>query len=200
MCLFPSFSNFANGKDDNGAGSGPGQVSNKRPSTAMSSDDPDDILAKSNGGIAFGNVGNVSVIGEQREDVKKFGFPISPMQTYSFSECRSLVKTVVCAVKTISWGIASCKVGNTCSTTSSESGTPGSNSYKQFSAKETEVYLRLIKWGLKAIDIYAINGPVITASGATALLGQRPINTQGVRSKEEKEVLEHFAGAVSLIY
>lgn len=103
------------------------------------------------------------------------------------------MKTVVCAVKTISWGIASCKVGP------NETTATTSNTYKQFSAKETEVYLRLIKWGLKAIDIYAINGPVLTPSGLTAIVGQRPINTQGVRSKEEKEVLEHFAGAVSII-
>lgn len=67
---------------------------------------------------------------------------------------------------------------------------------KQFNAKETEVYLRLMKWGLKAVDIYAINGPVTNVSGQTVFVPQRTINTQGVRSKEEKEVLEHFAGAV----
>lgn len=54
--------------------------------------------------------------------------------------------------------------------------------------------LRLLKWGVKAVDIYAINGP---APGQPNPVPQRPINTQGVRSKEEKEVLEHFAGSVT---
>ena len=30
--------------------------------------------------------------------------------TYSVTDCRSLVKTVVCGVKTITWGVSSCKV------------------------------------------------------------------------------------------
>lgn len=113
------------------------------------------------------------------------------MQTYSFSDCKNLVKTIVCAVKTISWGIASCKVG----TNEPAASTP--NTYKQFSAKETEVYLRLIKWGLRAIDIYAITGPVVPQNGSAFTAAQRPLYSQGVRSKDEKEVLEHFAGAVS---
>jgi transformation/transcription domain-associated protein len=94
-------------------------------------------------------------------------------------------------VKTISWGIASSKaaVGDQATTPTSPS------QYKQFSPKETEVYLRLMKWGLKAIDIYAVNGPPVNLNGVISQ--QRPIATQGVRSKEEKEVLEHFAGAVS---
>jgi hypothetical protein len=44
-----------------------------------------------------------------KEEGRRFGFPTAPMQNYLFHECRTLVKTVVCAVKTISWGIASCK-------------------------------------------------------------------------------------------
>jgi len=54
-----------------------------------------------------------------------------------------------------------------------------------------------MKWGLKAVDIYAINSPVTGVNGQTIFMPQRSINTQGVRSKEEKEVMEHFAGAVS---
>lgn len=30
-------------------------------------------------------------------------------QTFQVSDCRSLVKTLVCGVKTITWGITSCK-------------------------------------------------------------------------------------------
>ena len=49
--------------------------------------------------------------GDGKEENRKYGaFPLASLNNYSFSECRTLIKTVVCAIKTISWGIASCKV------------------------------------------------------------------------------------------
>lgn len=60
---------------------------------------------------------------------------------------------------------------------------------KHFQPHETLVFVRLVKWALKALDIYTLNaGPQIT--------GPQRINQQNVRSKEEKEVLEHFSGVV----
>lgn len=62
---------------------------------------------------------------------------------------------------------------------------------KYFQPHETLVFVRLVKWALKALDIYTLNvGPTPVA------LPQR-INQQNVRNKEEKEVLEHFSGVVS---
>ena len=40
------------------------------------------------------------------EKKNKFGFPSSQAQTYSVGDCRALVKTLVCGVKTITWGLA----------------------------------------------------------------------------------------------
>ena len=34
----------------------------------------------------------------------------SPTNTFSVPDCRSMVKTLVCGVKTITWGAGSCKV------------------------------------------------------------------------------------------
>lgn len=63
---------------------------------------------------------------------------------------------------------------------------------KQFQPHETLVFVRLVKWALKALDIYTLNvGPQPT--------GIQRLNQQTVRSKEEKEVLEHFSGVVSSI-
>ena len=59
---------------------------------------------------------------------------------------------------------------------------------KQFLPKETPVFIKLVRFALQALDIYTIN---ITPSGQTFV---RPPVTQSVRTKEEKEVLEHFAG------
>lgn len=41
---------------------------------------------------------------EEKEPTKcKFGFPTSQANAYTVSDCRGLVKTLVCGVKTITW-------------------------------------------------------------------------------------------------
>ncbi|XP_046480160.1 transformation/transcription domain-associated protein [Neodiprion pinetum] len=112
----------------------------------------------------------------------KFGFPPSQAMNYNVADYRSLVKTLVCGVKTITWGCANCKSGEV----------PQS---KQFQPKETLVFIRLVKWALQALDIYTIGPP---AAGAIAQPG-RPAQPQTVRTKEEKEVLEHFSGVFSMM-
>lgn len=53
------------------------------------------------------------------------------------------------------------------------------------------MFIRLLKWALKALDIYTLNvGP---QSGIPPR-----VNQQTVRTKEEKDVLEHFSGVVSI--
>uniref|UniRef100_T1JAK1 Transformation/transcription domain-associated protein n=1 Tax=Strigamia maritima TaxID=126957 RepID=T1JAK1_STRMM len=120
---------------------------------------------------------------ELKEDKNKFGFPTSQMNNYTVADCRSLVKTLVCGVKTITWGTGSCKVGGDASLAQT----------KHFQPKETLVFIRLVKYALQALDIYAINvGPVGQAQ-------QRIPAMQSVRTKEEKEVLEHFAGVFAMM-
>ena len=43
----------------------------------------------------------------------RFGVTPKQYDTYSVADCRGLVKTLVCGVKTITWGIGSCKAGGT---------------------------------------------------------------------------------------
>lgn len=45
---------------------------------------------------------------EQASKLSSIGFP--PPNNLNVAEYRNLVKTVVCGVKTITWGCASCKV------------------------------------------------------------------------------------------
>lgn len=116
----------------------------------------------------------------KEESKSKFGFPQT--STYNVADYRSLVKTLVCGVKTITWGVAACKAN-------SAQGVGA----KQIQPRETLVFIRLVKWALKALDIYTLNiGP---QPGINAR-----INQQNVRSKEEKEVLEHFSSVVSFSY
>ena len=62
---------------------------------------------------------------------------------------------------------------------------------KVFLPHETTVFVRLLKYGLVALDIYRIT---VLPNGVHIL---RNANCQTVKTKEEKEVLEHFAGVVS---
>ncbi|TSK14648.1 Transformation/transcription domain-associated protein [Bagarius yarrelli] len=104
-------------------------------------------------------------------------------QTFQVSDCRSLVKTLVCGVKTITWGITSCKA-------------PGESQFipnKQLQPKETQIYIKLVKYAMQALDIYQVQ---IANNGQTYI---RVANCQTVRMKEEKEVLEHFAGVFTMM-
>ncbi|KAI5103190.1 transformation/transcription domain-associated protein isoform X3, partial [Silurus meridionalis] len=104
-------------------------------------------------------------------------------QTFQVSDCRSLVKTLVCGVKTITWGITSCKA-------------PGEAQFipnKQLQPKETQIYIKLVKYAMQALDIYQVQ---IANNGQTYI---RVANCQTVRMKEEKEVLEHFAGVFTMM-
>lgn len=64
-----------------------------------------------------------------------------------------------------------------------------------FQPKETLIFIRLVKWALQALDVYTL--PLAPGMAAVPAGVQRPINVPNVRTKEEKEVLEHFAGVVS---
>ncbi|XP_024913092.1 transformation/transcription domain-associated protein [Cynoglossus semilaevis] len=104
-------------------------------------------------------------------------------QTFQVSDCRSLVKTLVCGVKTITWGISSCK-------------SPGEAQFipnKQLQPKETQIYIKLVKYAMQALDIYQVQ----VANNQQTYI--RVANCQTVRMKEEKEVLEHFAGVFTMM-
>ncbi|XP_048245320.1 transformation/transcription domain-associated protein-like isoform X4 [Haliotis rufescens] len=126
---------------------------------------------------------------KEKEDSNKtqnrFGVTPSQYNVYSVADCRSLVKTLVCGVKTITWGVLSCKAIGNADTSLLQN--------KQFQSKETLVYVRLVKYALEALDIYTVN---VTSTGQAFI---RPAVVQTVRTKEEKEVLEHFAGVFTMM-
>lgn len=97
-------------------------------------------------------------------------------QTFQVSDCRSLVKTLVCGVKTITWGITSCKAPGgvkkcmyykliiisqklACRFSlilfllySEAQFIPN----KQLQPKETQIYIKLVKYAMQALDIYQV--------------------------------------------
>ncbi|ERE76893.1 transformation/transcription domain-associated protein [Cricetulus griseus] len=86
-------------------------------------------------------------------------------------------------LETITWGITSCKA-------------PGEAQFipnKQLQPKETQIYIKLVKYAMQALDIYQVQ---IAGNGQTYI---RVANCQTVRMKEEKEVLEHFAGVFTMM-
>ncbi len=120
------------------------------------------------------------------------------------------MKTLVCGVKTITWGCTSVKSGQ-----DGGGAQVVGQQAKQFHAKETLVYIRLVKYAMEALDIYTLNatppgavagqagvvgaGALAVAGGAGAGHNRSPPLQQTVRTKEEKEVLEHFAGVFALL-
>lgn len=152
---------------------------NSQAQNQLNSDVKSEMDTKANPAEILENALNSSA--PQKEEAKsKFGFPQNT--NYNVADYRSLVKTLVCGVKTITWGVAACK-------TNSSQPVVGA---KQFQPHETLVFIRLVKWALKALDIYTLNvGP---QPGITVRLVQ-----QNVRSKEEKEVLEHFSSVFSMM-
>ncbi|KOB75140.1 Transformation/transcription domain-associated protein [Operophtera brumata] len=120
------------------------------------------------------------------DEKSKIGFPTTQMTNLNVADYRTLVKTLVCGVKTITWGCASCKT-----TTNAEgASTTAATGQKQFTARETLVFIRLVRWGLQSLDIYTLAAPRAPA---------QPPGQPHVRSKEEKEVLEHFSGVFSMM-
>ncbi|XP_064456550.1 transformation/transcription domain-associated protein-like isoform X2 [Ornithodoros turicata] len=107
--------------------------------------------------------------------------------SYTVSDCRSLVKTLVCGVKTITWGIGTCRVPG------------GSLEEKQFQPQETLVFIRLVKYALQALDIYTLQVPNAPAGGQAQQLPRNAAIQSAVRSKEEKEVLDHFGGVFTMM-
>lgn len=62
---------------------------------------------------------------------------------------------------------------------------------KLFQPYEVSIYIDLVHWAMEALDIYSIN---------TSPANQLKISGIIPRTKEEKEVLEHFSGIVSIKY
>ncbi|XP_013100353.2 transcription-associated protein 1 [Stomoxys calcitrans] len=98
-------------------------------------------------------------------------------------EYRSLVKTLVGGVKTITWGFVSSKSPSVDVTKQKQE--------KLFQPYEVSIYIDLVHWAMEALDIYSIN-----TSPANQL------KTSGIipRTKEEKEVLEHFSGIFLMMH
>ena len=139
---------------------------------------------------------------DEKEKMMKSAARI-PGPVFSITECRSLVKTLVCGVKTITWGCAACKVPLDSTSNAAPTG-------KNLQPKETVIFIRLVKWAMKALDIYALNVPnalggdsIVSITATTTFpagAAPRPVvPPQTIRSKEEKEVLEHFAGVFAMM-
>lgn len=103
------------------------------------------------------------------------------------SEYRSLIKTLVCGVKAVTWN---CPPPRTVNSNEHQGPT------KIFNPSEILIFIDLFHWALEALDIYTINVPAAGMGGAQAIPVQKQ-TLQMPRTKEEKEVLEHFSGVVS---
>ncbi|XP_041565949.1 transcription-associated protein 1 isoform X6 [Drosophila elegans] len=116
------------------------------------------------------------------EPAKSSGTGIQWVNSVNVAEFRSLVKTLVGGVKTITWGFFNSKFQI------SDTGLP--NHEKLFSPDILHSYIDLVHYAMEALDIYTIN------------VNPNQQRTSGLisRSKEEKEVLEHFSGIFLMMH
>lgn len=118
---------------------------------------------------------------KDKDQLPKLGAAPNVTQNYSVPDCKALVKTLVSGVKTIAWGCTNSK---------------HVDQDKVFQPKEVLIFIRFVKWAMQALDIYTISAagnqqPIVSArTTGNSIVG---------RSKEEKEVLEHFAGVFTLL-
>lgn len=98
---------------------------------------------------------------------------------------RNMVKFMIQAVKHVVQAIVQSK-----RTTSEESQVSLKPSESLSAAQEMEVFVRLLRYGIKCLDIF-----MIPTQGSTA----RSSSTGGVRTKDEKDSLECFAHTFSLL-
>ncbi|XP_065189437.1 transformation/transcription domain-associated protein-like [Sycon ciliatum] len=93
------------------------------------------------------------------------------------NDYRYIVKTLICGVKTLTWAL-----------------TTGTGAcVKSFGQRELELYKRLVKYGFRVLDIHML---LPLPNGTVSI---RPANVTQVRSKEEKELLEHFIGTFNML-
>ncbi|XP_050062544.1 transformation/transcription domain-associated protein-like [Aphis gossypii] len=122
-----------------------------------------------------------SPCGKKLKEKTKYVFSSSPTALFSLSECRTLVKVLICCIKTAAWGIAKDKTNKDDS---------GSTLKLPVKPQLVKIYLGLVKWSLQAMDVYMIN----------------PLNNQNIyanvlrpRSKEEKEAMDHLRSVFVLL-
>ncbi|KAF0288488.1 Transformation/transcription domain-associated protein [Amphibalanus amphitrite] len=174
------------GSAEGGAGSSATSPSADGDGSAAGTDTPTADAAAATAELSAAELmAELAAISERPPAPARIGLTTSPATTYSVVDCRNLVKTLICGVKTITWGCASCKVGG-------DAVSAQKPQSRQFSPAETLVFIRLVHWALLALDIYTLNGQPAAA-------GRQTLPPPG-RSREEKEVLEHFAGVFAMMH
>lgn len=116
-------------------------------------------------------------VSEEKETPKsKFGFPTSQAMSNNVADYRNLIKSLVHGAKAITVNSINSRMSEVTQS-------------NQFQPRETLIYIQLVKWALPALDIYTIGPPTI---GAPAQPGRPAAQSQTIRTREEKEVLELF--------
>ena len=123
----------------------------------------------------------------QDDPTQLLGF--MPFKTGSLSEividvakevvdCKQLIKTLIVAVRTVVWSVSNVKTG-------------GQAAPRGMQEHECAITSKLLKHGLRCFGIYAVEEGGAATSGTGA--------AGGGSAKEEKEILELFAGVFTVL-
>lgn len=128
-----------------------------------------------------------------RDDRMKFDLSTSStVQSYNIMECKSAIKSLIIGVKTAIEAIPSYRNPSN----ADQMLMPGDA--KLFQSRETIVLVRLLKYGLQALDTFSL-GP---SSMPIPPMGQlnRQMMAQSQKRTEEKELLESFASVFTYLH
>lgn len=142
-------------------------------------------------GQSHGTMGTTNEIYTGSERMR-FDLSSSSNQSYGIMECKSAIKSLIIGVRTAIEAIPSYRspVGV------DQMLTPAGS--KLFQPKETIVLVRLLKYGLKALDIFTLTTSAIPITPMSQM--NRQMMAQATRGKEEKELLESFASVFTNLH
>lgn len=139
---------------------------------------------------------NMSNPEANRDDRMRVDFvSSSTIQNYSMLECKTAIKSLIIGVKT---AIENIPTYRSVATSPAEQllTPPGA---KLFHPKETIILVRLLKYGLKALDIFTLAPSNIPMNGPVPQMS-RQMMAQVSRGKEEKELMESFASVFTNLH
>lgn len=130
--------------------------------------------------------------GTNREEKPKFELSsLSMVQSYNIIECKSALKALINSVKEVIETIPTYRNPN-----ADQILIPGTA--KLFHPKETIVLVRLLKYGLKALDVFTLGPTTFPMSNMGHM--SRQMVAQATRGREEKELLKELMAKFASVF
>lgn len=127
-----------------------------------------------------------------RDDKPKPDMSTVGTHGYNILECRSAIKSLIIGIRATISAIPSYRLQGT-----DQMLMPADA--KLFHPKETIVLVRLLKYGLKTLDVFSVTPTHVNINPQVGQMNRQML-AQATRSKEEKELMENFASVFTSLH